>query len=117
MSEINNNLDIGKGISPIPMRADEGKTDPQVPQKGEGSEKAISDFSNQPAEVLGRSQVQKANPVDKDISFAIKNPEKVEKANQLFEFAYNQAMGQGLTSEQAYSQAAGIMDAYVKEFS
>src|SRR5574344_1181321 len=96
-NKINNNLEISKQIPAQPARIDESKTEPQLQTKGNGSENAIADFSNQPAEVLGRSQVKNASPGDRDINFAIKNPEKVEKANQLFDFAYNQAIGKGMT--------------------
>src|SRR5574344_1659928 len=120
MGEINNNVEIGKQIPQAPIKADASKTEPQIPQKGDddgGKEKVVKDFSNEPAEALGRSQVQNVNPVDKDVAFGVKNAKKIESANNIFEIAYKQAMTEGMTEEQAYQKAANIMDAYVKEFS
>src|SRR5574344_1014229 len=99
MREINNNnLDLSK-MQSVPTKVDAGKTDPQVPPTKDGDEKLVKDFSNQPAEALGRSQVQGLHKSDQDVAFGLKNPEQVIKANKLFDIVYDNGIAKGLNGE------------------
>lgn len=62
------------------------KNDPQVCNEGE--ECGLKDFSNPSGEVLGRSQVNKADNLKQDLAFCAINPEAVQSSDKLFEIAY-----------------------------
>lgn len=108
MREVNNNPEFSK----IPKRADvkfAGKNESELSQPEQLVEdNVIASFDN-PKEVLGRAQVNNIDSVNSDISFGLKYPEKIDKANKAFDLAYKQ------TGD--YVKASEIMDAYVKEFS
>jgi hypothetical protein len=116
MRDVNNSIDLNK-IPATPAKVDNAsKTDPQVPQPtSDGGDKVVKDFSNQPAEALGRSQVQGANKIEQDANFAAKNPEKVAKATKLFDMVYDNELAKGAKPEEAYKQAADVMNVYVNE--
>lgn len=108
MREVNNNPEFGK----IPQRT-EVKFTAKVDSASSQSEQAVDEASSASfdnhKEVLGRSQVNNLSSVNNDISFGLKYPEKIEKANKAFDLAYKQ------TGD--YARASEVMDAYIKEFS
>lgn len=108
----NNNIEIGK----IQQRKDikTNKAEEALPQLNQDEEKIAKDFSNPSAEVLGRSQVAPADALQKDVEFAIANPEAVEKADKFFEMTLAQLDANGY--KDAYAKASEITSGYVKEF-
>lgn len=107
MREVNNNPEFNK----VPKRHNVpfGKDEkPSSPQDNVADESVKKSFDNPHAELLGRSQVGNIDALNKDIAFGLKYPEKIDRANKVFDTAYQQ------TGD--YAKASEIMDAYVKEF-
>lgn len=103
MREINKNMDIGK-VQKVDLQT--SKTEKNEPQFcGEIEEVNVKDFSN-PKEVLGRSQVNKADNLKNDVSFGIANPKAIENSDKLFELAFNKLQSKG--DPNAYEKACAI---------
>lgn len=79
----------------------------------EESEKLnVADFSN-PTEVLGRSQVSKADNLKADVAFGLANPKAITKADKFFEIALSQLKAKG--DPEAYEKASSMASLYAKE--
>ena len=63
----------------------------------------IKDFSN-PTEVLGRSQVKKADNSNSDLKMLLENPQIAENSDKIFEAAYAAAKAAG--AEHPYEEAS-----------
>lgn len=82
----------------------QGKAEPQF--CGEDTEqKVVKDFSN-PTEVLGRSQISKADNLKADVAFGMANYDAMESSNRLFDIAYNQLSEKN--DPHAYEKACAI---------
>jgi len=106
MRELKNNVEISK-VQPrqeIKTTKAEEIVAPIVAKE----EKAAADFSNPTAEVLGRSQVNQADALQKDVTFGMAHPEAIEQADRFFEMAYEQCGD--------YAKASELTAAFVKEF-
>lgn len=101
MREIDNNLNNVnfKGISKRPIN--EEPTQPQ-PTPAPAQEKEIKDLANMPAAFLGKSQIA-SDSTETDMQLFIKNPEKIEKVNDLFD-AYAEKFG--------YDEAVRMLDEF-----
>ena len=64
------------------------------------------------SDVIGRSMVS-ANNVSKDVSFGMKNPDAILKADLYFDKVYNQFLKAG--DPNAYAKAAVLAEAFVNE--
>lgn len=113
MREINNN---SKNVEVAKLQKPELKSNvnEEVDKKlTEESEKLnVSDFSN-PTEVLGRSQVSKADNIKSDVSFGLAHPNVIAKSDKFFDIAFAQLQAKG--DPEAYEKAASIASVYAKE--
>ena len=84
-----------------------------------------TDLRNDPTAYLGRSQVKKSEKVsasneelrinlEKDLEFLAKNPQVVERSNQVFEGAF--AKAQMTSNSDPYKRASQVQDAFINEF-
>lgn len=107
MREINgnsNNLEIAK-VKSTSLKQDKGEQcEPNVCE--EMQETSVKDFSNPSAEVLGRSQVSKADNIKSDLDFATAHPDAITKSDKLFEMALKSLEAEG--DPQAYEKACTI---------
>ena len=101
MREIDNNMNNVnfKGIGQRPIA--EEPTQPQ-PTVVPAAEKEIKDLANMPAAFLGKSQIA-SDSIDTDMQLFMKNPEKIENVNDLFD-AYADKYG--------YEQAVQMLDEF-----
>ena len=100
MREVNNNTAQGTGnvnFQNVQPRKEDVKPEVQVETQ------ETTDLSKMPSEVIGRSQVTNS---DKDISYALKHPEMIEKINYLCD----RLMARGYTYEQACSIASAMAE-------
>lgn len=81
-----------------------GKAEPQFCGE-ETEQKVVKDFSN-PTEVLGRSQISKADNLKADISFGMANPDAISSSDRFFEIAYAQLSEKD--DPHAYEKACAI---------
>lgn len=104
MREINKNMKIGK-VQPNGFKQEKPEK-AETSFCGESEEASIKDFSNPSAEVLGRSQVSKTDNLKEDIAFGKANPEKIAKADKLFNLALAKLEAEG--NPNAYEIASSI---------
>lgn len=74
--------------------------------------KVIENLSGH-ADVVGRSQIQKADNVKEDVNFMLKNPEIMMKAEQFFNMAYQKLLSED--SPNAYEKAASMATVFARE--
>lgn len=67
------------------------------------------------ADIVGRSQVRKADNVKEDVNFMLKNPEIMAKAERFFDVAYTQLLRED--SPNAYEKAAAMATTFARELS
>ena len=82
-------------------------------QKVDSAERKSIDNLVGPADVVGRSQVQKPDNLKEDINFILKNPEIMEKAEAFFEMAYEKLLKED--SPNAYEKAAAMATTFARE--
>ena len=111
MREIKNNVEIGKAQSKHEIKSN--KAEESFPQS-EKQETQTNDVSFSGAEVLGRSQVSKADALQKDVAFGMAHPKAIEKADKFFDMAYAQLNKDGEANP--YEKACALTKTYVKEF-
>lgn len=111
MREIKNNVEIGKIQQKHEIKT--GKAEETFPQISAAEETPSKEVSFSGAEVLGRSQVNKADALNKDIAFGMKHPDAIEKADKFFKVAYSKLKADGEAN--AYEKACTLTNAYVKE--
>lgn len=88
------------------------KTEPQF--CGEDSnQKIIKDLSNQ-TEILGRSQISKADNLKSDVAFGIANQDAISSADKFFDIAYAQLVKEN--DPKAYEKASTMASIYAREF-
>lgn len=82
----------------------QGKAEPSF--CGEDTEKkVVKDFSN-PTEVLGRSQINKADNLKADVAFGLANPNAISNSDRFFDIAYAQLLEKD--DPHAYEKACAI---------
>jgi hypothetical protein len=74
--------------------------------------KVIENLAGQ-ADIVGRSQVQRADNVKEDVNFMLKNPEIMAKAERFFDIAYAQLLKED--SPNAYEKAAAMATVFARE--
>lgn len=104
MREINKNMKIGK-VQSNGFKHDKAEK-AETSFCAESDEASIKDFSNPSAEVLGRSQVSKTDNLKEDVAFGKANPEKIAKADKLFNLALAKLEAEG--NPHAYEIASSI---------
>lgn len=110
MREIKNNVEIGKAQR---SGLRQGKAEQSDLQFGAELEEAdVKDFSN-PTEILGRSQVNKADNLKEDVAFGMENPQKIQSADKFFEVAYAQLSKN--KDPYAYEKASYMASIYAQE--
>ena len=113
MREINNNssnVEIAKMQKPELKTSSSENVDAKVSEEAENLN--VTDFSN-PTEVLGRSQVGKADNLKADVAFGFAHPEAIESADRFFDMAYAQLQEKG--DPAAYEKASSMASLYAKE--
>ena len=111
MREINNNsIDVPKIQKPEAKSASNEQVDKKITDESEKLN--TSDFSN-PTEVLGRSQVQKADNLKEDVKFGLANPNAIQSSDKFFDMAYSQLQAKG--DPEAYEKASSMSALYAKE--
>lgn len=114
MREINNNRNINNISQHDVKFGDADKNGQNSDQQFvNAEEKEIRDLSN-PAEISGRSLVNKADNLKEDMAFVAAHPEAVEKANKFFDIVYEQLQSRG--DVDAYADAAVIAKKLTEEF-
>jgi len=78
----------------------------------ETNPKVIKDLSNQ-TEVLGRSQISKADNLTSDVKFGMQNPQAIESADKFFNLAYAQLVKEN--DPNAYEKASSMASIYARE--
>lgn len=111
MREIKNNVEIGKIQKKAELK--QTKAEESFPQASTTEETKSKDVSFSGAEILGRSQVSKADALQKDIAFGMAHPQTIEKADKFFNIAFTGLKAKGEIN--AYEKACALTDAYVKE--
>ena len=112
MREIKNNVEIGKAKKANTKNEKQEKAEPQFCVEME-TDSEIKDFSNPSAEVLGRSQVNKADNLKADVAFGAEHPETIASADKFFDIAYNTL--QTKKEPNAYEIAATMASIYANE--
>ena len=112
MREVKNNVEIGKTKKVEVKSTKIEKAEPQFCGELE-TESTIKDFSNPSAEVLGRSQVSKADNLKADVAFGMEHPETISSADKFFDIAYNTL--QSKKDPNAYEKASTMASIYAKE--
>lgn len=110
MREIKNNVEIGKAQGADFKSSKTEKSEPQF--CAELEETDLKDFSN-PTEILGRSQVSKADNLKEDVAFGMANPQAIASADKFFNIAYAQLLSQN--DPNAYEKASTMASIYAKE--
>lgn len=113
MREINKNsssVEIAKIQKPELKASSSENADKKVSEESEKLN--VNDFSN-PTEVLGRSQVSKADNLKADVAFGIAHPEAIAGADRFFDMAYAQLQEKG--DPAAYEKASSMASLYAKE--
>lgn len=105
MREVNNNTVNSNNVSfqQIQPKRETAQSEDVKPQTSE-----ITDLGKMPSEVIGRSQVSKSS-LEKDMDFALKNPDKVEDMNRYCDYLMNE-LGY------SYEDACTIVGASADEF-
>lgn len=122
-----NMTDIKKtDFSPSFSSQEKPKSAPQpITEKAEEVALQNTDLRNDPTAYLGRSQVKKSEKIsasneelrinlEKDLEFLAKNPQTVERSNQVFEGAFKNA--QKASNSDPYKHASQVQDAFLNEF-
>ena len=103
MRDVKNNVEIGK-LKKSELKVN--KADKQELQACENSEEtSLKDFSN-PTEVLGRSQVNKSDNLEQDVTFGINQAKAISNSDRLFDIAFKQLKADG--EPNAYEKACTI---------
>ena len=79
----------------------------------ENSKKIDLDSLRGPADVVGRSQIKKADNVKEDVNFMLRNPEIMAKAERFFEMAYERLLKED--SPNAYEKASAMATVFARE--
>lgn len=77
--------------------------------------KQVQDLGNNPSEMIGRSQVTKADNLASDMKTFKNNPQLIMHADEFFDYALNEFSKQGRAD--AYEQAVLATAQFVNEFS
>lgn len=112
MREVKNNVEIGKAKKVDVKNGKTEKVEPQLASELE-FESNIKDFSNPSAEILGRSQVSKADNLNADVAFGMEHPEAISSADRFFDIAYKTL--QANKDPNAYEKASTMTAIYAKE--
>ena len=78
----------------------------------QANEKTIENLAGH-ADIVGRSQVRKADNVKEDVNFMLRNPEIMTKAEKFFDVAYQQLLKED--SPNAYEKAAAMATTFARE--
>ena len=108
MTEINRMNGIN-GIQNIQHVQNTSKA--QAQEKTENA-KVIENLAGQ-ADVVGRSQIHRADNVKEDVNFMLRNPEIMAKAERFFDVAYAQLLKED--SPNAYEKAAAMATTFARE--
>lgn len=79
----------------------------------DSNQKVIKDLSNQ-TEILGRSQINKADNLKSDVAFGIANQQAIASADKFFDIAYAQLVKDN--DPNAYEKASSMASLYAREF-
>ena len=79
------------------------------------AEKKTIENLNGQADVVGRSQIQKADNLKEDVNFMLKNPDIMAKTEAFFNLAYAQLLKED--SPNAYEKAAAMATTFARELS
>lgn len=89
------------------------KTEQAQVNNEEVNQKVVKDLSDQ-TEILGRSQISKADNLKADVAFGIANPQAITSADKFFDIAYTQLVNDN--DANAYEKASAMATIYAKEF-
>lgn len=87
------------------------KSEPQSAEET-AAPKVVNDLSNQ-TEVLGRSQISKADNLKADVAFGMQNFDAIKSADRFFDIAYAQLVEDN--DPNAYEKASTMASIYAKE--
>lgn len=104
-------VDGQKQITNVDPKIPAKKEQPQVSDE-ETSQKVVTDLSNQ-TEILGRSQISKADNLKSDVAFGRANPQIIASADKFFDIAYTQLVNDNVPN--AYEKASTMATIYAKE--
>lgn len=113
MREIKNNTEIAKNKVQDVRFVGTEKLDNKIDVVN-SSEKEIKDFSNPPAEALGRSQVSSTDNIKSDVAFGMEHSDAIHSSDRFFDMKYNELSAKGHPN--AYEEAAAQATAYGREF-
>lgn len=82
-------------------------------EQQESAKKIDLDNLRGPGDVVGRSQIQRADNVKEDVNFMLRNPEIMAKAEKFFDVAYQQLLKED--SPNAYEKAAAMATTFARE--
>lgn len=82
-------------------------------EHAEVAEKKTIENLNGQADIVGRSQVQKADNLKEDINFMLKNPDIMAKTEAFFNLAYAQLLKED--SPNAYEKASAMATTFAHE--
>ncbi|MBR1754482.1 hypothetical protein IJ732_06555 [bacterium] len=86
---------------------------PILGDNGEQAEKkTIENLAGQ-ADIVGRSQIKRADNVKEDVNFMLKNPDIMAKTEAFFNLAYAQLLKED--SPNAYEKAASMATTFARE--
>lgn len=88
------------------------KSEPQFCAE-EVNQKVIKDLSNQ-TEILGRSQINKADNLKSDVAFGMANQQAITSADKFFDIVYAQLVSDN--DPNAYEKASTMASIYAREF-
>lgn len=111
MREVNNNPEYGK-IQKTDLRLNKIDEKSESMPCASTEEKKVQDFSN-PAEILGRSQVNKTDNLKEDVSFGMAHPEAIASADKFFDITYANLVK--ANDPNAYEKAASMASIYARE--
>lgn len=115
MTEINNN-DISKNIN-IQKNTQVKREETPIASDAKIADdaKKVQDLGNNPSEMIGRSQVAKADNLASDMKTFKNNPQLIMYADEFFDYTLNEFNKQG--KPDAYEQAILATAQFVNEFS
>lgn len=113
MREIQNNTGV-----PFAQKVEAAKKEPvqsqEIKPETDVKKQGTEDLSKAPEAVIGRSQINKKNPIEQmkavesDVKTMMENPEEIEKVNKFFELA--------LSFTGDYEKSAEMAEAFRQEF-
>lgn len=115
MREVDNKIGFG---NVQPQRVDSKPKAEEIPaqQEAEEVQTPTTKDLNSGAAVAGRSQVQEADALKKDINFLLAHPKVVQSASNYFDMKYNALISEGKSPQEAYIEASQQMDIFAGEF-